>query len=85
MKSCKEIMKLASDKIDRELSVTERLTLSVHLALCGACREAAKMLQTIHETAESCCESDGQLAPSEGLSEESRTRIILELGKNVDE
>lgn len=85
MKSCKEIMQLASDQFDKKLSVSERLGLFLHLRMCGACREAAAMLQTVHCRAQSCSGDDEKLASEECLSEESRSRIILELQKGVDE
>lgn len=84
MKSCKEIMKLVSDGMDKKLPLTERLALNLHLKLCGACREAADMVKTIHRCADKCRESEDQLAPSECLSEESRTRIILELERESE-
>ena len=85
MKSCKQIMQLASDGLDKKLSLWDRLSLAFHLKMCCACREAAKMLRTIHCRASACCQSDDQLAPNECLSEQSRMRIILELQKEKDE
>ena len=38
MMSCKEATKLMSQTQDRELSLSERAALKVHLALCGGCR-----------------------------------------------
>lgn len=85
MRSCKEIMKLASDGLDKPLSFVDRTALSLHLTLCKGCRQAAKMLRTIHSKSEECTGCGEKLAASERLSEESRARIILELNRSADE
>lgn len=85
MRTCKEIMQLASDGLDRKLPLSQRISLGVHLVLCRGCRDAAKMVQTIHRKAEECTGCGEKLAESETLSEESRMRIILELERNRDE
>jgi len=35
--SCKEASKLISEGMDRRLSVTERITLRLHVGICDAC------------------------------------------------
>jgi putative zinc finger protein len=35
--SCKEASKLISEGMDRRLSVTERITLRLHVRICDAC------------------------------------------------
>jgi len=37
MLTCKDASRLISQSQDRELSLSERLALRVHLAVCGAC------------------------------------------------
>src|SRR5688572_27257036 len=36
--TCKEVHRLTSEGLDRELSVVERARKQVHLMVCGACR-----------------------------------------------
>lgn len=84
MKSCQEIMQLASDSLDKELPLAKRLSLKLHLMLCASCREGMTMLKTIRKKADDCCQSEKQLAPAECLSEESRSRIIVELQRDRD-
>lgn len=37
MPTCKEIHRLTSEGLDRELSLVERLRMRMHLAVCEAC------------------------------------------------
>ncbi|MGC8559833.1 MAG: zf-HC2 domain-containing protein [Phycisphaerae bacterium] len=45
--SCRQATRLASDRLDRRLTVWERLELAMHLAMCGACRACARQLRAI--------------------------------------
>ncbi|MCZ4304750.1 zf-HC2 domain-containing protein [Zoogloeaceae bacterium G21618-S1] len=37
MLSCKQVTRLASEKLDRPLSLRERLSFRMHLMMCAAC------------------------------------------------
>jgi hypothetical protein len=43
--SCKEASRLMSQAQDRELSLGERATLQVHLAICRGCRAVSAQFQ----------------------------------------
>ena len=45
---CKEASQLMSDRFDRELSLTERLRLRLHLLICGMCRNYASNLSLLN-------------------------------------
>jgi hypothetical protein len=46
---CKEATRLMSLKLDRPLTRRERLSLRLHLAMCGACRRCDRQFDLIHE------------------------------------
>lgn len=43
--SCKEASKLISEGMDRRLSVTERVTLRLHVGICDACARFTSQAQ----------------------------------------
>lgn len=48
MLSCKSAAELISNKLDRPLSLRERINLKMHLFICTLCRRYAKQIQFIH-------------------------------------
>ena len=38
MKTCKEVHRLVIEGQDRQLSLMERISVRIHLMMCGACR-----------------------------------------------
>lgn len=49
MMMCKEATRLMSLKQDRRLTVRERLSLRLHLSMCGACRRCDRQFGLLHE------------------------------------
>ncbi|TFW09601.1 zf-HC2 domain-containing protein [Oxalobacteraceae bacterium OM1] len=45
--TCREVHRLASEAMDRELSVVERGRVHVHLLVCQACRNFTAQLQLL--------------------------------------
>jgi len=45
MLSCKDATRLASEKLDRELSLRERVALRAHLLICVGCARFEKQLR----------------------------------------
>ena len=43
--SCKEVTRLISEGLDRDLSLAERAQLQVHLAICRGCRAVNDQMQ----------------------------------------
>ena len=50
MMNCKEATELASNRLDRELNLTERIGLKIHLFICKYCRRYSKHLGFIKQT-----------------------------------
>jgi len=48
--ACREISQLASDSLDRPLSLFERLKFRLHLSICGHCRGYHHNIKLIHHT-----------------------------------
>ncbi|WP_326521282.1 zf-HC2 domain-containing protein [Halomonas rhizosphaerae] len=49
MMMCKEATRLMSLKQDRPLTFQERVSLRLHLSMCGACRECDRQFTLLHE------------------------------------
>ena len=49
MLNCKEASRLLSQQQDRELSVSERLSLRMHLAVCKACTRVSEQFDFLRK------------------------------------
>jgi predicted anti-sigma-YlaC factor YlaD len=49
MLSCKQVARLVSQGLDRELGFTERVRLRVHLAICDGCTNFSKQMAFMRE------------------------------------
>ena len=47
MLSCKDATRLCSDALERELSLRERLSLRMHLAMCAGCSRFEEQLAAL--------------------------------------
>ena len=45
MLNCKEVSSLLSDRLDRKLTLMERVNLRLHLAMCAACSRVEGQLE----------------------------------------
>ena len=48
MLSCKEVTRLVSQGLDRDLGFAERVRLRVHFAICGGCTNFRKQVDFLH-------------------------------------
>lgn len=53
MLKCKEVTHLLSEAQDRELSVTEKLPLRMHLLICQGCRNFKQQMTFLREACRS--------------------------------
>lgn len=77
MLRCREISKLVSESMERELPMRLRLQVWMHLAMCRLCAGFARQLQFLRRAAR---ENPQRLAtdpaePKPALSQEARERI----------
>ncbi|AOS98568.1 hypothetical protein AUP74_03202 [Microbulbifer aggregans] len=49
MKSCREITRLVSEAQERELGLSERMGLRMHLAICRGCRNFAEQMEAMRK------------------------------------
>jgi len=77
MLTCKEASFLASKKLDKKLTLSERIAFSFHTAICRLCRRYARDIYALHRLMNKVGKT-GQttlLPESTKLSEQSRERI----------
>ena len=77
MLRCREVSKLVSESMERELPLRQRLQVWMHLAMCRLCAGFARQLRFLRRAAR---ENPERLAtdpaePDPALSQESRERI----------
>jgi len=67
MLTCKDASRLISDGMDRPLRLPQRLGLSLHLAICGACRRMRTQMHWLRAGArlypEALADEDRQALP----------------------
>ncbi|MDC0610678.1 zf-HC2 domain-containing protein [Vibrio sp.] len=49
MMNCKHATRLLSEKLDRELSTKEKISLKMHIAMCSACRKFGSQMGDIRK------------------------------------
>ncbi len=86
MLHCREISKLVSDSMERELSFRQRMNVWMHLAMCRLCSGFARQVRLLRRAAHDNPERLGPDSndPKTGLSDEARERIKALL-QNGDE
>jgi len=60
MLSCRQATQLLSESQDRRLDFGERVSVRMHLAICAACRNFGKQLQTLRRGARVFAKSSRQ-------------------------
>jgi hypothetical protein len=74
---CREMARLASESLDRDLDGLERSALRLHLLYCLACRRYSKQLRFLRAALRNLATriEAGQPLPGPGLPEDVRDRI----------
>ena len=47
MIKCKQATQMLSERLDRPLSTKEKMTLAMHTAMCGPCRQFGQQMETL--------------------------------------
>jgi len=82
MLTCKEAIYLASKKLDKNLTLRERMNFFLHTAMCSLCRHYARDMKKLHELMLKASKVGQTLLPETvKLSELSRERIKHALDK----
>lgn len=80
--ACKTVARLASESMDRNLTLGEWLVMKTHLCFCVACRRFARHLRFLRRAARSY---GGEWPGKAKLRGEARERIQHELGMRGEE
>ncbi len=82
MINCKEYAALASNCMDRKLSIWERISMKLHQWLCPPCQEVIDQFNTIRQACRSMLdENQEQSKNSDKLSDEARHRLKATLNQ----
>jgi hypothetical protein len=75
--TCKEITRMASDAMERRLSLRQRLDFKLHLMICSLCLRYVQQLHMLREAAHQHTTKveTGVAAPSARLSQDARKRM----------
>lgn len=84
--SCREAARLLSARQDRPLVLHERLSLSLHQAMCSACRAYSRQIRLIdHSFAIRARKTEDPVPVSEALGDAARERIRSALRQSCEE
>ncbi|HMW56565.1 MAG TPA: zf-HC2 domain-containing protein [Accumulibacter sp.] len=72
MPNCREITRLCSDALERELTLRERVTLRTHLTICVACRNFRTHLAFLRQAMHRYAEGQGDAVPDKAEDPEKR-------------
>ena len=79
MMTCKETAQLASEALDRSLTLYERVTLRLHLFRCDMCSRYVRQLKFLQRA---CADADEEkLTDVAELTDEARKRIRTRLNQ----
>lgn len=78
MLSCKDVSHLATQALDRKLTLAERWGMWLHLSICAACRRFERQIALLHRA---MSRLRNQPAASGTLPDEAKARIRRTLDK----
>lgn len=84
MPSCKEVSRLVSESMDRELPFRQRFSMRLHLLMCSLCSRFRRQIAFLRDAAHSFGKGseEGELLANVRLSPEARARIKQSLEQN---
>ncbi len=75
MFNCKEMTRVVSESLDRDLRLFERIGLRMHMSMCRRCPRFKDQLLAIREILRLYAAGEDEREPSHTLSPEARDRI----------
>ncbi len=75
---CREVAQLASESLDRKLTLKEHIGLRFHLMMCKLCMRYVRQLKFMHRACSGMDEIQGK-GSGDRLSEDARDRIRKQL------
>lgn len=80
--NCQQMVVTISQSMERPLTLTERISMKLHLWICAWCQWYLEHLQLIRDAARAKGEDLPDLSSGPGLSDEARERIRRRLTNN---
>ncbi|WP_444935729.1 zf-HC2 domain-containing protein [Microbulbifer sp. JMSA004] len=65
MKTCREATRLMSESQERDLLISEKASLKLHLAVCAPCRNFGKQIKTLRHITKSYAQGGPEKADNE--------------------
>ncbi|TCV85168.1 zf-HC2 domain-containing protein [Sulfurirhabdus autotrophica] len=85
MLTCKDASKLLSQSFDRNLTLTEKISMKLHLLICNACSKVDQQLAFLHKAGKKLASEPEDIPSSQpGLTPEAQERILEELHRKQD-
>jgi len=82
MRGCKESSRLASEARERRLTWRERLSLRIHVLLCGLCKTYMRQMAKMFAIARIAGDPEVRYASSVKLSPDAKERIKKKLSES---
>jgi Putative zinc-finger len=84
MLSCRDTTRLASESLDHQLTLWQRMQVAMHMMMCGPCRRARRLMQFLRDAFGRLSKDEiGQLSTEQSLEPEIRERIKEALRKEI--
>lgn len=82
---CEEASRLGSEGLDRRLTLSEKMGVAAHLAICASCRRFRRQLALVQQWAQQALNLDpaSEAIPPAKLSEHRRALIKQALRENA--
>jgi hypothetical protein len=82
MFNCREVTRMVSESMDREMPLIQRMGIRFHLMMCRWCSRYRKQLLFIRTVLKLYLAREDQLELADGLPQEARERIKLALKRH---
>lgn len=84
MLSCRDTTRLASESLDRPLTLWQRMQVAMHMMMCGPCRRARRLMQFLRDAFGRLNKEEfEQLSSNQSLAPDVRERIKEAIRKEV--
>ncbi len=84
MLSCKEVSRLASERLDRDLTLREKVAFYMHLMMCRLCLRYARQLKVMQRATDRLRYRHQDPVDESSLSAEARERIARQLREHSE-
>ena len=84
MLSCRDTTRLASESLDHQLTLWQRMQVAMHMMMCGPCRRARRLMQFFRDAFGKLRKGEfEQFSSDQSLAPEVRERIKEAIRKEI--